>query len=109
MQLEVLGKKLRACNGSHSKQDSKMSCRYKKRKCHSGMYEQGKSKTSETALLMTLSTEKASCGLASKFGHYASTSGERTEASIKTDRGLEKVTSEESLQLISLKKKELRK
>jgi len=51
-----------------------MSCRYKKRKICGGMYEQGKSKTSEIALLITLGTEKASRGVAHRSGHYASTS-----------------------------------
>lgn len=108
----VLGKKLRGCNGSQTKQDSKMSCRYKKRKCLGGMYEQEKSNMSETALLVTLGTEKASRGVASTFEHYNQCVGELERGQRQARRqirSLENRTSEESLQLISLKKKELRR
>lgn len=70
------------------------------------MCEQEESKTSETALLTALGTEEASQGSAFRFGHHASTS---VWLSWRKGRGLENVTSEESLLLISLKKKVLRR
>lgn len=84
----------------------KRPCSYKKRKCCSGMYEQGKNNTPETALLITLGTEKASRGVR----RYASAS---VWLNWREGRGKhwgrlevwKNVTSEESLRLISRRRR----